>query len=126
MLSAWRYHTGLNLEQHQYSKIATRELLARGLVRYEAATVSQVAQAFELFLDLTFGFFALLATLIAHNMIREKMAAKKEAAAKGAAKRAADADDEPPEAVPLAAGGSASPDRRVTAKASMRAKRRIA
>ena len=69
----------------------------------------------------------MLATLVAHNMIREKMAAKREAAAKGAAKRAgSDSGDEAPAAVPLEGSAAASPERRVTAKASMRARRRMA
>jgi len=87
-----------------------------------------LALTFELFLDLTLGAFLVMGVLISHNMIREKMDAKKEAAAKGRAKRAADDDDDddegPPEAVPL--DDPASPDRKVTAKASMRARRRMA
>lgn len=88
----------------------------------------QVTQGLELFLDLTFGAFLLLAVLVSHNMIKEKMDLKKEAAEKGAAKRAADKndDDEPPEAVPLEGEAAGSPDKKVTAKASVRARKRIA
>lgn len=85
--------------------------------------IQQVMQAVELFLDLTLGLFIVLAVKISHNMIIEKMQLKREARDKGATKRAVDAsgaaaaaEDEPDEGV----------DRRVTAKASMRARRRMA
>ena len=70
-----------------------------------------------------------MAILISHRMIKEKMDLKQEAAAKGAAKRAADKedDDEPPEAAPLDdEGAGGSPDKKVTAKVSVRARRRMA
>lgn len=81
---------------------------------------------FELFLDMTFAALLIMCILVSHKMIKEKMALKKEAAEKGAAKRAGsdDGSDGPPEAVLLE--GAASPDRRLTAKASTRARRRMA
>ena len=89
-------------------------------------TVSQEVQAFELALDLVLGAFLLMAVLLSHRMIKEKMQLKKEAAEKGQAKRGGDDDgDEAPAAVPLDDDGD-SPDKRVTAKASMRRRARIA
>lgn len=83
--------------------------------------------AAELTLDLTLGAFLLMATLISHRMIKEKMEAKSEAANRGAAKKAADDDgDEAPQAVPLEDDGDGSPEKRVTAKASMRRRARMA
>jgi hypothetical protein len=91
-------------------------------------TVLQATQTFEAFLDLTLAAFLVITTLISHNMIKEKMAAKKEAAAKGAAKRAGDGSGPAAAtaAAPAAAEREDSPDRVVTAKASMRARRRMA
>lgn len=80
---------------------------------------------------MTLGAFLLLAVLVSHNMIKEKMEAKREAAEKGARSGGQrggsddEGDDAAPPAVPLD-DGAASPERRVTAKASMRQRRRIA
>lgn len=131
ILTAWRYHNGLNLEQHQYSKIAQRYILDRTSA-YSPDTVQQVTLGFEMFLDCTLGAFLLFAVLVSHRMIKEKMELKKEAAAKGARRGGLDKkgekdsdDDDVPQAVPLE-GDAGSPERRVAAKASMRARRRMA
>ncbi|GBF87920.1 hypothetical protein Rsub_00632 [Raphidocelis subcapitata] len=124
VLSSWGYYTGVNAVPHLYATIVTRRT-AGLLSGFSEDFVQQTVQGFELFLDFTLGVFLLLAIKISHDMIKEKMELKKEAANKGAAKRAADAS-----AAPSAAAAEEEPaegaERRVTAKASMRARRRMA
>jgi hypothetical protein len=88
-------------------------------------TILQAAKGVELFLDLTLAAFLLVAIIVTHSMIKEKMAAKREAAAKGAGKRAPAWEGGAATAAPAPAPDD-SPERRMTAKASMRARRRMA
>lgn len=94
-------------------------------------TLLSATKSVELFIDCTLGAFLILAVLVSHSLIKEKMEAKKEAQEKGARSGGqrggseAEGSDAAPAAVPLD-GPSASPERRVTAKASVRQRRRIA